>query len=199
MKSKEELLANLSSLDANEMRTLNRYHLHPNNQRCCSKCLIIYSDYTKHFHVKKHTSSGISYNTRCAACFNEVNRARKTEYRKSPHVMIKSRVTGFKNRAKVVGCAFDLDAEHLIELWDKQEGKCYYSGEEIDFELTVPEGDRPHMLQPSLDRKDPDKGYTKGNVVWCAYGINRMKNDFNYATLIRACQVILDVSKNHEK
>mgnify|MGYP006894093783 CR=1 FL=1 len=199
MRSKDDLLADLANLNASEMRTLNRYYLHPQGQRCCSQCLKVYSDYTSHFHIKKHTSSGVSYNTKCATCFSGINRARIAKYRKTPHVVIKSRVASFRCRAKKVGCAFNLDAEHLIDLWERQQGRCYYSNEVLDFALTTPSGKAPHMLQPSLDRKDPAKGYTKGNVVWCAYGINRMKNDFDYDTFIRACQAVLNTSKQHGK
>ena len=199
MRSKDELLADLANLDSGEMRTLNRYYLHPYGQRCCSQCLTIYPDFTKHFHVKKHTSSGISYNTKCATCSNKVNRTRIAEYRKTPHVMIKSRVSGIRHRAKLLNCAFDLDAQHLIDLWDQQQGLCYYTKEVIDFSNVTDAGDTPHVLTPSLDRKDPTKGYTKGNVVWCSYGINRMKNEFDYDTFLRACQVVLDVSKSHGK
>jgi hypothetical protein len=30
---------------------------------------------------------------------------------------------------------------------------------------------------PSVDRKDPRMGYTKGNIVWCCFSINSFKQN----------------------
>lgn len=198
MQSEPELLSRKEELTVSEMRSLNRYYLHPKNQRCCSKCFVVYDDYQKHFHIKKHCAGSVSFNTACARCFNAVNRKRIAAYRRSPHVFIRSKLTTYLHRARTVNTPFDLDANYLIQLWEQQGGKCYYTHEQISFEHVTQAGNAPHMLTPSLDRKDPKKGYTKGNVVWCSYGINRMKNEFDYETFLRACALIIKVSKARE-
>lgn len=35
------------------------------------------------------------------------------------------------------------------------------------------------FFSPSLDRLDPQKGYIKGNVVWCLVSINSFKQELN--------------------
>lgn len=198
MKSKQELLDNLHNLDNFQMRTLNRYYLHPINQRCCSECLKVYDDYTKHFHIKKHTSSGVSYNVKCASCFNSINQARKLSYRKNPHQFIRSRLTSYSNRARLEKCEYNLTSEALINQWDTQGGLCFYTEAPISFELVGGSGKAPHNSTPSLDRLDPSKGYVIGNVVWCAYAINRMKNEFTYDEFILMCKHITEIRNQHD-
>lgn len=190
-KAFDALMQNLQSLSALELRTLNRYHLHPLDKRCCSSCRKIFDGIEENFHVKKHTSSGVSYNVKCASCFNQTNRKRIAIYRQSPEKFIQAKFASYRSRAASMGLSFNITKEHLLQLWSEQEGRCFYIGEEIDFTLTTDAGDHPHLLTPSLDRKDPNLGYTIGNVVWCSYGINRMKNNLDYETFIRACRLVL--------
>lgn len=199
MRTEADLLRNLSSLNAIEIRTLNRYYLHPRGQRCCSKCLKIYDNYPEHFHIKKYQNNVPSYNVHCAGCFSSKNKARIAAYRKQPHVFIKSKLSSYLSRARSVKCPFDLTAEYLIHLWEAQQGKCFYTDQEISFEYVGESGKAPHLLTPSLDRLDPEKGYTKGNVVWCAYGINRMKNDLTYEDFIFGCEHILKTRNHHDQ
>lgn len=172
---------------------MNRYHFHPLDQRCCSQCRQVYQGIRENFHIKKHTSSGISWNVKCKVCFNEVNQQRITEYRKYPEKRIPSLLTRFSNRAREIGVPFDLDSKYLLSIWESQNGRCYYTGEEISFLNTTVNKNSPHPLVPSLDRVNPALGYTKGNVVWCAYVINRMKNEFDEELLYRVCERILAV------
>lgn len=75
-------------------------------------------------------------------------------------------------------------------------GKCYYTGFDISFELIAESKNRPHNFTPSLDRKIPELGYTKGNVVWTAYCINRMKNDLSDSKFIDMCKLISSRMEN---
>lgn len=84
--------------------------------------------------------------------------------------------------------AFDLDEEYLINLWEIQQGKCFYSNlpmgvkDFIDYKIQ-------NNLAPSLDKKIPQLGYTKGNVVWCCYCVNCFKStmtDTEFNTLVKS-------------
>jgi hypothetical protein len=196
MKTEQELLTQIKTLTTSELRSLNRYYLHPRGQRACSDCHQIYDGIRENFHIKKHTSSGTSYNVKCKTCFGQINRARTIEYRKDASRFIASRLTSYACRARSENILFDLDAEYLIQLWNEQDGKCFYTEHPIDFTLLTQSRAHPHLFQPSLDKKDPALGYVKGNVVWTAYVINRMKNDLDYDDFIAACSLILSV---HEK
>lgn len=78
-------------------------------------------------------------------------------------------VAGAKTRAKERGLPFDLDAHHILT--KIKTGLCEVTG--LAFDLTGRRATRStHVSQwaPSLDRRVPELGYTKGNVrvvVWC--------------------------------
>lgn len=116
----KEMLNNPISLSVLDIRTINRYHLHPQNKRMCSECFQIYSGIRENFHIKKYTNSGISWNVKCSDCFNAINRQRTSEYRKSYSNFIKLRLSSYKNRANEVGVQFNLDSEYLINLFENQ-------------------------------------------------------------------------------
>lgn len=70
----------------------------------------------------------------------------------------------------------DLTVEYLIDLYNQQDGYCYYSGEPMLFGWV---DGKIHHNSLSLDRLDPSKGYIQGNVVWCSYLVNTMKQNMN--------------------
>ena len=196
--SKEALIAQLSTLDSMGFRTLNRFYLHPENKRCCSTCHMIFEGITANFHIKKYYPDGRKgYQNCCKDCLNTKNQERTKRYREDPHQFISARFTSYRNRAKNDNCSFNLTPEYLIEQWDTQKGQCFYTARSIDFKFISESGKHPHNWTPSLDRLDPNLGYIKGNVVWCAYAINRMKNDFTYEEFVSMCRHIVLTREEH--
>lgn len=186
------LLLRLRTLSTSDIRTLNRYYLHPHDRRCCSKCFTIFKGMRANFHVKKREKSGQpALSVWCKTCKNSYSAEIRGEYRKTPETFISSRVAGYKHRAKQDGVDFNLTAASLIEIFNRQEGKCYYTGQQLDFTLVAPKRNYPHRRTPSLDRLSPRSGYVEGNVVWCCYYVNRMKNDLTESEFISACKTIL--------
>jgi hypothetical protein len=68
----------------------------------------------------------------------------------------------------------DLTVEYLVELYEKQGGYCHYSGEKMVFGWV---DGKVHHNSLSLDKLNPNKGYVRGNVVWCTYLVNTMKRN----------------------
>jgi hypothetical protein len=58
----------------------------------------------------------------------------------------------------------DIDLPYLEEIWDEQDGKCYYSNIPMQF--------NKNEWKVSLERLDPRKGYIKDNVVLCCLEFN---------------------------
>ena len=83
---------------------------------------------------------------------------------------------------------FDITREYLNDLWEKQDGKCYYTG--IDM-VIVKEGKHPQ--HPSLDRIDSEKGYTKDNVVLCCQSINFAKHSYKIEDFLSFLKLIKSV------
>jgi hypothetical protein len=65
----------------------------------------------------------------------------------------------------------EIDENFILELFEKQNGKCYWF--KVDLK---PSNIAKYPWQPSLDRLDRDKGYTKDNVVLACYSANIGRN-----------------------
>lgn len=177
MKSFQYYLDNLKNLSTNELRTFNRYHLHPLDQRCCNECFEIKTGRAENFHIKKYANGVPMYNVKCSDCFNKLSRLRNLKDRHNIDKMIHKRCIQIKSRAELTNQNFNLTKEYLKELWESQEGKCYYTHADISFTYVTDKHKSAHYLQPALDKKDPSLGYVKGNVVWASSLINTMKHD----------------------
>ena len=95
-----------------------------------------------------------------------------------------------KKRATKRGLPFDLDKEYLIDIFEDQNGVCFYSG--IKMNVVKDDDSSVHdPLKMSLDCVDPDKGYIKGNVVWSAYCVNTFKQKMSQQEMLDVCQSIL--------
>jgi hypothetical protein len=105
----------------------------------------------------------------------------------------RDKYTGFRehirrihNRHKKI----ELTLDDLLEQWNKQNGKCIYSG----VTLTNPISTRNYYNNPictaSLDRVDSSKGYTKDNIQFISYSMNYMKNNMTHEQTIDLCKII---------
>lgn len=92
---------------------------------------------------------------------------------------------------------FQLTIEILDELYEKQNGKCYWSGEK----LTIPDVNKsfsPNRKEwnCSVDRINSKFGYTKDNVVLCTGKVNVCKMDLLPEDFIQMCN---NVAKTHPR
>lgn len=65
----------------------------------------------------------------------------------------------------------DVDGPYLADLFRRQNGMCYYTGVPLKISKAI------SHESVSLDRIEPSKGYTKGNVVFCSFMANQMKGN----------------------
>jgi hypothetical protein len=66
---------------------------------------------------------------------------------------------------------FEINEAFIEELYEKQNGKCYWFNVDLK-----PSNIAKYPFQPSLDRLDREKGYTKDNVVLACYTANIGRN-----------------------
>jgi hypothetical protein len=83
---------------------------------------------------------------------------------------------------------YDIDTAYLVNLWEEQKGKCSYTG--IDLILPSEKGINDKIFTSSLDRKDSNIGYIKGNVHFVSMGINYMKNNMSHEDTIKFIDII---------
>lgn len=167
-----------------EYRHLYKYHRCSsirNNEKRCFVCKEWFP--FEYFHKTKFRKGGIT--AICKICINDTSSTIKAYKKKNKKIKnslssgnvktyIKSRVGQFRARAKRNSLEFDLDFKFLFDLWNSQNGLCYYSQRKMIAGHKKYSGCAA-WDSPSLDRKDPYRGYTKDNVVWCTYAVNSFK------------------------
>jgi len=119
---------------------------------------------------------------RCKVCKKKRNNPKLAEWRRDIRDeairakdgislrYIQDRISLYKSRAKSKNYPFDIDSKYLLELWKQQDGLCFYT--KVKMKIVHLKFD---FYSPSLDRLDPEKGYTKGNVAWTLHGVNCFK------------------------
>ena len=116
-----------------------------------------------------------------------VNCAKIGEYTVFESILAQSEKSSKKSNKK-----FELDVEHLIELWVGQGGRCYYSSIPLFKPTTYSKMTKLNPIyRPSLDRIDSSVGYTKGNVCWSSLMINYAKKDYDVETLSRFIEEVV--------
>jgi len=99
--------------------------------------------------------------------------------------LMREMVSNCKARAKRRGLDFDLDYEFIIELNNKQNGLCIYTGIPLNWKPGKGKGQRWCPAdRASMDRIDPAKGYTKDNVQLVTDFANRFKTYMSHEDIV---------------
>ncbi|OKH44021.1 hypothetical protein NIES2101_29200 [Calothrix sp. HK-06] len=99
-----------------------------------------------------------------------------------------------RRRVKASGHLLNITLEYLKDLWEKQKGRCPYTGWELENFATTSLWDN-HQLHPktaSLDRIDSKQGYIEGNVQFVSVMANYAKRDFQETQLLEFCKAVFD-------
>lgn len=100
-------------------------------------------------------------------------------------------LSGCRSNARKRNREFNISKEFILNLLEKQENRCYYSGDELTVE--------PKLYNTlSIDRVDSSKGYTEDNVVLCCQKVNVVKNNLSDIEFINLCKKIARYKENYE-
>ena len=109
----------------------------------------------------------------------------------NPNLLFSKAIANAKKRSKEKSLVFEIDINYIKELYSKQSGKCFYS--KLPLNIVKNQGSGLHdSFKMTLDRLDPEKGYVKGNVVWCAYCINSFKLNMSKDKIVEVCKAIIN-------
>ncbi|MCT7959011.1 hypothetical protein [Laspinema palackyanum] len=98
-----------------------------------------------------------------------------------------------RKHAQMKGRECSLTLEDLKQLWERQGGRCVYTGWELENPGTTNgwlQCDR-HPRRASLDRIDSTRGYRLGNAQFVAVMANYAKRDFEEAQLWEFCAAVV--------
>ena len=112
---------------------------------------------------------------------------------KYPTIMFSEALRKAKSRSEKRQVPFNIDKEYLVNLFEDQNGKCYYSGIQLNI-VKNKTGVLNDPVKMTLDCIDPDSGYVKGNVVWCAYCVNVFKQKMSVDEMVQICDGIIKTS-----
>lgn len=113
---------------------------------------------------------------------------RKAEYDTSLRGKMYGLLEAARGRAKKKGLEIDIDLDFLLELYEKQDGKCSLTKIPFTFERNT-NGEKKFLpYNPSIDRIDSKKGYTKENVRLLLVIMNLSLNNFGEECFYEVCK-----------
>ncbi len=126
---------------------------------------------------KKRSFHGVQ--TWCRSC----QREHRIMWKSKPETHLRDLVrrAGKRNRD------FSLTPEWTLRQYEKQEGKCFYTG----IQMTFDHGNGRSWSNASIDRVDSSKGYTPDNCVLCCTGFNLMKTNLPIEALTKLARAFL--------
>jgi hypothetical protein len=93
-----------------------------------------------------------------------------------------------KNNARQRSLDVSITANDLLQIWESQRGRCYYTGAPLEWNTD------DESVKPSVDRLDSSQGYVHGNVVFTSWLVNRIKNDLGSDEWIALCTRVASYS-----
>ncbi len=112
----------------------------------------------------------------CKACQREKDAIRFSD----PTAYLRKRRHDLAARSRRLGIPFALTFEEVWEIYKKQDGKCFYTDEQVALF-----GEKDLRRALSFDRVIPELGYVAGNVVLCTNKANTVKQDLSLDELAK--------------
>lgn len=149
---------------------------HKEVKRVCVHCGTEY--------LSKYTGSKNRY-----FCSSHCRAKDRASARRVDHVLkVYELYNGAKFRAKTKNLPFDLTQDFLLDLWNKQEGKCLICKRVFEWGSSTT---RTSRLAPTVDRIDSTKGYTQDNIRLVTFHVNVAINQWGLAAFKELCEDVL--------
>jgi len=126
----------------------------------------------------------------CHDCFNKSRYLKRRETPVSIETHLRELLRTAKHRSSIKS---DLTVEDLMQLLKDQNGKCFYSGIEMEFR-SFGSGRSPYSV--SIDQVIPSRGYTKDNVVLCCWIVNAGKSNLSTEEYLNICRSVISYNES---
>lgn len=176
----------------NTSQTMHLCSIIIDDKKHCFKCKTWLS--VDEFSKNRHVFGGLQ--KVCKACFSNYDCVKRGYEKKSKGLKedilkyFKHKTVALKISAKKKNIDFDISGDFLLDLYLKQEKRCYYTNQTIEHNQGVFQAN-----SISVDRKNPSLGYTKDNVVLCSFAVNSFKNDMDILKFKEYLKGVIDFMK----
>lgn len=156
----------------------------------CKRCKT-YKPITEFYENSSNVKCRKYYSNNCKTCEYERKKiAKEASYEEiSKERFFSVLLSGCKTRALQYNkFACTLTVEDLLEIWDRQQGKCAISG----LPMTIIRGRGKMMMNASIDRIIPGGDYSKDNVQLVCSHVNMMRSNLSIEELIEFCKAIVN-------
>jgi len=160
--------------------------------KCCRcKDLINLSDFRE---IDRGKYEYKRYNSFCNFC----DAKRTSIYKNKKIQTIEGKVdflmSNIRKRIKDKYLECDIDKDFILELWEKQNERCFYTNVKMELGEHKEKKDlyNSNFNVVSVDRFDSTIGYTKNNTVLCCWGVNNMKQQMTYDQLMHWCNLLVN-------
>lgn len=175
------------------------HHNLPKGQRRCTRCrqhfVVGTSPVTRYclscYETPKRAKNGQTHCTVCGVLFSSTKTTVRShfcstvcanQHQRSQRDSLRGRLNLCLQKArKRRDCT--LTIEWLLHQWDQQDGRCYYTGWQLEL-LGAPE------LRPTIERLASSVGYVPENVVICCKQANWAKNSYTLAQFLKMCLAV---------
>lgn len=168
----------LMRTDPNFVNQIKEVELWMSKNPKCSVCNIVYEN-----GLDDHIFHSIVLSGKTGTC-KACERPRQAARAKTVLGKCRLIISGCRNRDH----SCQIPAEDLVEMYDQQNGKCYYTG----IPMLITHEQPKHRFLMSIDRKDNSMGYMKDNVVLCTWMVNHSKNTLSHDQFIEICNMVVD-------
>jgi hypothetical protein len=135
------------------------------------------------FTKAKRYKDGLS--TYCTNCKLKSDSA----YKRTLKGYLTFKIQTSRREAKKDGREFSITLNDLLELWNSQGGKCYYTGRDMEH-YSSGNARTKNPSAVTIDRLDSSRGYTRDNIALCVWVVNRAKNALSVREFVGMCQEV---------
>ena len=122
----------------------------------------------------------------CENCRRAKMRRYQDRARQTIHYKIRAKLASSRQNAGRRGLEFALTVNDMVEMWDRQEAICPYTG----WKMVLTDSKHWNPLLGSIDRIDNSKAHTLDNVCWCCYQANLAKSQWGIHQLRALCRSV---------
>lgn len=158
----------------------------------CGKYLPIENFQThKHYEYRDHREA------RCRDCKTKQMKKARAFYDDKERLrkILRMRFYAARDRANKKNLPFEITTEFLLDLWEKQDGKCAIT----NLPMTYINDNGRIYTNVSIDQKEPNKGYTFENTQLVCMAVNQLKSDLSMNEMLLICEAVVNNASKWNK